>query len=73
MLKKAGRVLYEDAWTKALSQPMTWDSDLKEWIREWQKDGSLTLVGLQPRQQVPRREENNYLAWKRKDAPGSER
>lgn len=63
-LKSKSRLLYEDAWTMALSQPMTWESDLKEWIAEWKDEGRLEVAGMQPRQKVPHRNESNYLIWK---------
>jgi len=63
-LESTGRLLYDDAWTLALSGPMSWESDLKQWIDEWQKAGRLEIDGMQPRQRVPRRNERNYLIWK---------
>lgn len=64
-LQARGRLLYEDLWELALSQPMIWESDLKEWIREWQQQDRLELTGLQPRQRVPRLKARNYLVWNR--------
>lgn len=58
------RLLYDDAWTLALSEPMSWESDLKEWIEEWKHAGQLEIVGMQPRQRVPRRGDGNFLVWK---------
>lgn len=63
-LKSKSRLLYDDAWTMALSQPMAWESDLKEWIAEWKDEGRLEVAGMQPRQKVPHRNEANYLIWK---------
>ena len=63
-LESKRRLLYDDAWTLALSEPMSWESDLKEWIEEWKQAGRLEIVGMQPRQRVPHRNENNYLVWK---------
>lgn len=63
-LQAQGRVPYDDAWVLALSQPMTWESDLKEWIHEWQKEGRLGLAGVKARQRVPHLGESNYLEWK---------
>jgi hypothetical protein len=57
-------VLYDEAWTLALSEPMTWEKDLKQWIEEWRHEGHLAVVGMQPRQRVPRCHEDNYLIWK---------
>jgi three-Cys-motif partner protein len=63
-LQAQRRVLYDDAWTLALSEPMTWESDLKDWVEEWAQEGRLDIVGMKPRQRVPHRSEHNYLVWK---------
>lgn len=63
-LESKCRLLYDDVWTLALSEPMAWESDLKRWIEEWKEEGRLGVVGLQPRQRVPRLGEENYLNWK---------
>lgn len=63
-LRARGRVPYDDAWALALSQPMAWESDLKEWIQEWQVEGKIELAGFKPRQRVPHLGEGNYLVWK---------
>ena len=62
-LESKHRLLYDDAWTLALSEPMSWESDLKQWIEEWKEEGRLEVVGMQPRQRVPHRSEANYLIW----------
>lgn len=58
------RLLYDDAWILALSEPMSWESDLKQWIEEWKESGRLEVAGMQPRQRVPHRGQENYLVWK---------
>jgi three-Cys-motif partner protein len=63
-LRSNRRLAYDKAWIVALSEPMTWESDLKEWIEEWKREGRLEIQGMQPRQRVPRRGEDNYLVWK---------
>lgn len=63
-LESKRRMLYDQAWTLALSEPMSWESVLKEWIEEWKQAGRLEIIGMQPRQRVPRRGEENYLVWK---------
>jgi hypothetical protein len=55
------RVLYDEVWALAMSQPMTWDSDLKSWIRDW--SGSVRVEGMRPGQKVPHLGESNYLVW----------
>jgi hypothetical protein len=63
-LESKRRMPYDDAWTLALSKPMSWESDLKQWIDEWKSEGHLDVVGMRPRQRVPHRGEENYLIWK---------
>ncbi len=58
------QVSYDEVWALALSEPLSWESDLKQWILEWQKEGRLKLAGLRPRQRIPHRREGNYLIWK---------
>ncbi len=64
VLESKRRMLYDDAWTLALSGPMSWESDLKGWIEEWKEEGRLEISGMKPRQRVPHRGEENYLNWK---------
>jgi hypothetical protein len=63
-LESKRRLLYDDAWILALSQPMSWENDLKGWIVDWKREGRLEVDGLQPRQKVPRCDDQNYLIWK---------
>jgi hypothetical protein len=63
-LQSKGRLPYDEAWTLALSIAMSWESDLKQWTNEWKGEGRLEVVGMQPRQRVPHRGEDNYLIWK---------
>lgn len=57
------RVPYDDAWILALAQPLTWESDLKEWIDAWVKEGALNIEGMTARQRVPHRGKGNTLVW----------
>jgi three-Cys-motif partner protein len=63
-LQSKGRLLYDEAWTLALSEPLTWESDLKDWIEDWKQAGQLEMDGMRPRQRVPHLNEGNYLVWK---------
>ena len=63
-LESKHRLLYDDAWVLALSQPMSWESDLKQWIDEWREAERLEVVGMQPRQRVPHQGQGNCLIWK---------
>ncbi len=61
LLQAKRRVPYESAWDLALSFPLVWESDLKEWVKEWK----LRIEGAKPRQKGPKLEENNVLVWER--------
>jgi three-Cys-motif partner protein len=63
-LQSKRQLLYDDAWTLALSQPLAWESDLKGWIAEWKDSGRIEVAGMQPRQKVPHKNKANYLIWK---------
>jgi three-Cys-motif partner protein len=63
-LETKRRLPYDEAWALALSEPMSWESDLKEWIEGWKQEGLLEISGMRPRQRVPRRNEGDYLIWK---------
>ncbi|GEM_PF-3928594 len=64
LLRGKRRVAYDQAWKSASTQPLVWESDLKDWIREWKKAGRLSFEGMGPRQQVPHRGEGHSLVWK---------
>ena len=55
---------YDEAWSSAMTFPLTWESDLKDWIRKWKQDGQLEIVGMKVRQHVPQLGENIRLVWK---------
>lgn len=57
------QVPYDDAWTLALAQPLTWESDLKMWISEWKKEGVLTVEGMTGKQTIAKRGKGNILVW----------
>jgi three-Cys-motif partner protein len=61
LLTGKGTMLYDVAWRAALSFPLVWDSDLKEWIAAWQKEGSITVEGLGPRERVPKLDQEHKL------------
>ena len=66
LLRCHHRVLYDNVWQETVPFPLTWESDLKEWLREWQDKGFLCYEGMRPRQRVPKRQSGVYIVW---DAP----
>lgn len=62
-LQKMHKVTYDKALVLALKEPLVWESDLKGWIKDWQKKGHLTIQGLKGKQRVPKYGENHWLIW----------
>ena len=59
------QVPYDEIWKSALAWPLVWESDVKKWIADWLKAGSLQCItGMKPRQKVPQRGSGNILVWK---------
>jgi three-Cys-motif partner protein len=63
LLKGGRRVLYDEAWALALESPLVWESDLKDWIRDWQSTEELRIEGLPVRARVPSRDSSHFLVW----------
>ena len=64
LLQTKKQLAYDEAWSSAMTFPLTWESDLKGWIHEWEQDDQLEIMGMKERQRVPQLGEDNYLAWK---------
>jgi three-Cys-motif partner protein len=66
LLEQSERVLFDDAWAKAMQHSTVTQGDLREWMNEWKSSGWLTFVNLQPGQKLPRKHEDQYLKWIKK-------
>lgn len=65
-LLQTGRpVPFENVWDLALSYPLVWDGDVKDWLRDWRAARLLKIEGMRPRQRVPKLGENNRLVWQK--------
>jgi len=62
-LRAKRRLAYDVAWALALAHPLTWESDLKDWIAAWVEKPALKIEGLIGKQRVPRREKGHTLVW----------
>ncbi|MEK6303917.1 MAG: three-Cys-motif partner protein TcmP [Acidobacteriota bacterium] len=62
-LRAKRRLPYDTAWALALAHPLTWESDLKDWIAAWVDKPALKIEGLIGRQRVPQREKGHTLVW----------
>lgn len=65
ILEERGRVPFDDVWDVAMAQPLTWESDLKDWIRAWAEEGHISHEGWVPRQRVPRLDAGNVVIWRK--------
>ncbi|HEY2092692.1 MAG TPA: three-Cys-motif partner protein TcmP [Thermoanaerobaculia bacterium] len=61
LLSKRGTLVYDDAWRAALTYPLVWEGDLKDWITAWRTEGRITVTGLGPRERVPKLRQNHQL------------
>jgi three-Cys-motif partner protein len=59
-----GKVPYDDIWALALSNPLVWERDLKQWIADWGKAGSLRMEGLKVGQRVPQHGKKIVIVWR---------
>ena len=64
LLQTKKQLAYDEAWSSAMTFPLTWESDLKDWIRDWELVGQLEIIGMKERQRVPKLGQNICLAWK---------
>jgi three-Cys-motif partner protein len=63
LLRSIRKVSYDEVWATALSRPLVWESDLKGWIDEWKKAGSLDVEGL-GNEKSPKVGKRHFLMWK---------
>jgi three-Cys-motif partner protein len=63
LLKAEKRVPYERVWDLALCFPLVWDSDVKDWIKQWKAKGWIIIEGMKAGQRVPKLDEQNFLVW----------
>ena len=63
LLSSKTNVAYDYAWRAALTFPLVWESDLKAWIAEWQQEGAVIVMGLAPKEKVPKLDHNHALIY----------
>jgi hypothetical protein len=64
ILQTKKHLRYEEVWSSAMAFPLTWESDLKDWLGDWQKEQRLELTGMKESQRVPKIGQNIYMRWK---------
>lgn len=63
LLQAEKRVAYDEAWSSAMTFPLTFEKDLKDWIHAWEQAGQLEILGMKEKQRVPRLGQNVSLMW----------
>ena len=64
LLRTRQRIPYDEVWSSAMTFPLTWESDLKGWLREWKKDRCLEFGGMKDNQRIPQLGKDVHLLWK---------
>ena len=64
LIQSKKRLPYDKAWAEAVRFPLTWENDLKEWLRDLESTGRLEFTGLKETQRVPQRGQNIQIVWK---------
>jgi three-Cys-motif partner protein len=64
LIQAKKRVPYDKAWSEAMTFPLTWENDLKEWLRDLESIGRLEFTGMKENQRVPQRGQNIQIVWK---------
>ena len=64
LIQTKTQLTYDEAWSLAMTFPLTGESDLKNWVREWKQDGKLETTGMKEKQRVPQFGQNIRLVWK---------
>ena len=64
LIQTKRHLLYDEVWAAALSFPLTWESDLKDWLSEWERRECLEFTGMKESQRVPQRGQNIRITWK---------
>lgn len=58
------QLAYDETWSLAMTFPLTWESDLKDWLTDWKRKGRVELTGMKDNQRVPKQGQNIQIKWK---------
>jgi three-Cys-motif partner protein len=64
LIQSKKRLPYDKAWAEAVRFPLTWENDLKGWLRDLESTGRLQFTGMKATQRVPQRGQNIQIVWK---------
>lgn len=77
LLTSKAELPYDVAWRAAVSFPLVWESDLKEWISGWREEGAVVVNGLGARERTPKLNAGHRLSFiprdRRSSSPASGR
>ncbi len=63
-INSAQHVLYDEIWLTALSFPMVWERDLRQWLDGWFKQGMIELRGLRQQEKTVKRGKGHLVIRK---------
>lgn len=61
LITKSGHVSYDDCWAEALQFPAVYQTDLREWMNEWERSGLLSVSGRKKLTEVLKRGSGHRL------------
>ncbi|MBT4710837.1 MAG: three-Cys-motif partner protein TcmP [Alphaproteobacteria bacterium] len=61
LIAGAGVVKYEALLGEILEMPLVWESDIKAWLQDWVRDGTIRLPDLRGRERTPKT--GHDLVW----------
>lgn len=64
LLRTKRRVPFHDVWYEALRHQLVWLGDLRDWMKEWEMNGQLKVIGLSKGTRLPsHRNKNHWVEW----------
>jgi three-Cys-motif partner protein len=63
-LRTQRETLYDALWSGALSFPLVWEGDLRDWLEEWKKGGLVELRGISAKRRAPQLGQGILVLWK---------
>lgn len=58
------KVPYDELFAVALSFPLIFEADLKEWIADWRKAGTVSIDGLKQNERTPKVDCRHVICWR---------
>lgn len=65
LLEGAEDVSYDDCWAEALQYPAVYYTDLRQWIAEWEKNGTVVVKGRKSPTEKLKRDSGHSLSLRR--------